>query len=166
MDVRRLSFTALFIAVGVLSAHLIYIPVGIAKCFPVQHAINVLLAVFLGTRYAVGAAFGISILRVAFGTGSLLAFPGSMFGAALAGIIYKRTQHIAGAVAGEIVGTGIIGALTAYPVAKYIIGSKVGALFFVLLFLVSTAGGSLIAYMLYYTPITAFLRDRLTHKSV
>ena len=31
METRKLTFTALFIAVGVLSAHLVYIPVGVAK---------------------------------------------------------------------------------------------------------------------------------------
>lgn len=165
MDVRKVSFTALFMAVGVLSAHLIYIPMGIAKCFPVQHAINVLVAILLGTRYAVSAAFGISLLRLVLGTGSLLAFPGSLFGALLAGLIYKRTQHVAGAVAGEIIGTGIIGSLAAYPVAAYIIGSKVGALFFVVPFLVSTVGGSLIACMLYYTPVTAYIREHLKQKT-
>ena len=50
MQIRKLTFAALFIAIGVLSAHLIYIPIGIAKCFPIQHAINILLAVLLGTR--------------------------------------------------------------------------------------------------------------------
>ena len=99
METRKLTFTALFIAVGVLSAHLVYIPVGVAKCCPVQHAINVLLAVLLGTRYSVGAAFGVSVLRNILGTGSLLAFPGSMIGAALAGILYARTRSIWGAVA-------------------------------------------------------------------
>lgn len=57
MRVRKLAFTALFIAIGVFSAHLVYIPIGIAKCFPVQYAINVLLAVLMGTRYSVSAAF-------------------------------------------------------------------------------------------------------------
>ncbi len=160
-SVRKLSFTALFVAVGVLSAHLIWIPIGIAKCFPVQHAINVLLAVLLGTRYSVSAAFGISALRVAAGTGSLLAFPGSMFGAALAGILYSRTGSIWGAVIGEIIGTGIIGGLVAYPIAAFIIGSKVGAFFFVIPFLVSSAGGSVIAWAIYRTPVTAFCREKL-----
>ena len=91
------------LAVGVLSAHLVYIPVGVAKCFPVQHAINVLLAALIGTRYSVGAAFGVAALRNILGTGSLLAFPGSMIGAALSGIVYARTQSIWGAVAGEII---------------------------------------------------------------
>lgn len=161
MDIRKLTFTALFIAIGVFSAHLVYIPIGIAKCFPVQHAINVLLAVLLGTRYSISAAFSISLLRNMLGTGSLLAFPGSMLGAALAGILYKRTNHIAGAIIGEVVGTGILGSFVAYPVAKYIIGSQVGALFFVVPFLVSTTGGSLIAYLLYRTPIRTFFHEKL-----
>ena len=161
METRKLAFTALFMAVGVLSAHLVYIPVGVAKCFPVQHAINILLAVLLGTRYSVGAAFGVSVLRNILGTGSLLAFPGSMIGAALAGIFYARTKSIWGALAGEIIGTGLIGGLVAFPVAKFLLGSGVGAMFFVVPFLVSTIGGSLIAWVLYHTPVTAFLQERL-----
>lgn len=164
-SVRRLSFTALFVAVGVLSAHLIYIPIGIAKCFPVQHAINVLLAVLLGTRYAVSGAFAVSLLRMAFGTGSLLAFPGSMFGAALAGLLYKRTGHIAGAMFGEVIGTGLLGGLVAYPVAAYLIGSQVGAFFFIVPFAISSLGGSLIAWLIDRTPVTAFCRDTLEKRN-
>ena len=165
METRKLTFTALFMAVGVLSAHLVYIPVGVAKCFPVQHAINVLLAALIGTRYSVGAAFGVATLRNILGTGSLLAFPGSMIGAALSGIVYSRTKSIWGAVLGEIVGTGIIGGMIAFPMAKYFLGSGVGALFFVVPFLVSTVGGSLIALGLYHTPITSFLQERLGQRS-
>ena len=161
MNIRKLTFTALFMAIGVLSAHLVYIPVGVAKCFPVQHAINVLLAVLLGTRYSTGAAFGISLLRNLLGTGSILAFPGSMIGAALAGILYKRTGHILGAIAGEIIGTGLIGGLLSFPIAKFLIGSPVGAFFFIIPFLVSTVGGSLIAWLLYKTPVVAYSREML-----
>ena len=161
MELKKITFTAMFIAIGVLSAHLIYIPIGISKCFPVQHAINVLLAVLLGSRYSVGAAFGISFLRNILGTGSLLAFPGSMIGAALAAFMYRRTNHIYGAVLGEIVGTGILGGLVAFPVAKYLVGSQVGALFFVLPFLVSSVGGSIIGVALYYTPVVTFFQARI-----
>ena len=92
MQVRKLTSAALLIAIGTLSAHLIYIPAGVSKCFPVQHAINVLGAVLLGPDYAVAIAFIISCLRNMFGTGSLLAFPGSMIGALLAGLAYKRCK--------------------------------------------------------------------------
>lgn len=161
MNTRKLTFTALFIAIGVLSAHLVYIPVGVAKCFPVQHAINVLLAVVLGTRYSTGAAFTISLLRNLLGTGSILAFPGSMIGAALAGILYKRTGHILGAVAGEIIGTGLIGGLVAFPIAKFLLGTPVGAFFFIIPFLISTTGGSLIVWLLYKTPVVTYSQEIL-----
>ena len=165
MKIHKLTLAALLVAIGTLSAHLIYIPAGISKCFPVQHAINVLGAVILGPGYATAVAFVISCLRNMFGTGSLLAFPGSMIGAALSGIVYARTQSIWGAVVGEIIGTGIIGGLVAFPMAKYFLGSSVGALFFVVPFLVSTIGGSLIAWGLYHTPVVGFLQDRLGQRS-
>lgn len=165
MNLRKLTFTALFIAIGVLSAHLVYIPVGIAKCFPVQHAINVLLAILLGARYSTGAAFSISLLRNLLGTGSLLAFPGSMIGAMMAGLLYQRTGHVLGAVAGEIIGTGLIGSLVAFPIAKFVVGSPVGAFFFIIPFLVSTAGGSLIAYLLYKTPVISYSRAMLNRRA-
>jgi len=160
VHIQKLTFTALFIAIGVLSAHLVYIPVVVAKCFPVQHAINILISVFLGTRYSVSAAFGISLLRNVLGTGSLLAFPGSMIGAALSGMVYHRTNSLFGAILGEVVGTGLIGGLFAYPVAKYLLGTEVGIFFFVIPFLVSTIGGSLIAYLIYLTPIKSFVQTK------
>lgn len=148
MNLKKLIITALFVAIGVLSAHLVYIPIGVAKCFPVQHAINVMLAVLIGTKYSVGGAFSISLLRNLLGTGSLLAFPGSMIGAFLAGVLYKRTNSIYGAILGEVIGTGIIGSLIAAFMANFVIGTKVGALFFVAPFMISTIGGSIIAYFI------------------
>lgn len=153
MKLKKLTITAIFVALGVLSAHLIYIPAGAAKCFPVQHAINVLLAVLLGARYSTAAAFGTALLRNLLGTGSIFAFPGSIFGAALAGILYQRTKSIYGAVFGEIIGTGIIGALAAYPMAKFLLGSEAGAFFFVGPFFISTFGGSLIAFFICRTSL-------------
>jgi len=88
-----------------------------------------------------------------------------MFGAALAGILYSRTKSIWGALAGEIIGTGIIGGLVAYPVAKYFLGSGVGAMFFVVPFLISTAGGSFIAWALYHTPVISFLQEKLGERT-
>jgi energy coupling factor transporter S component ThiW len=91
MDTKKLTLSALLIAIGTLTAHILYIPVGVAKCFPIQHAINILSAVILGPWYAVANAFLTSLVRNILGTGSLLAFPGSMIGALLAGILYKKT---------------------------------------------------------------------------
>lgn len=160
MQVKKLTSAALLIAIGTLSAHLIYIPAGVSKCFPVQHAINVLGAVLLGPDYAVAIAFVISCLRNMFGTGSLLAFPGSMIGALLAGLAYKQWRNLPAAMTGEIIGTGILGGLTAWLIASTLLGSKAVAWFFIPPFLVSTIGGSIIAGLLLRSGLLAQLKLR------
>ena len=147
MKIHKLTLAALLVAIGTLSAHLIYIPAGISKCFPVQHAINVLGAVILGPGYATAVAFVISCLRNMFGTGSLLAFPGSMIGACLAGLCYSRFGSVKAAMAGEIFGTGILGGLTAWVIARF--------------FLNSTVGGSIIAGLIIKSGILAYALPNL-----
>ncbi|HHY04007.1 MAG TPA: energy coupling factor transporter S component ThiW [Thermoanaerobacterales bacterium] len=144
MDTKKLTLSALLIAIGTLTAHILYIPVGVAKCFPIQHAINILSAVILGPWYAVANAFLTSLVRNILGTGSLLAFPGSMIGALLAGILYKKTGKLIMASLGEILGTGFLGALVAYPIAKLVMGKDVAIFFFILPFMASTIGGTII----------------------
>lgn len=148
MQIKKITSAALLVAIGTLSAHLIYIPAGISKCFPVQHAINVIGAVLLGPDYAVAIAFLTSCLRNMFGTGSLLAFPGSMIGAFIAGMAYKHWKNIPSAMMGEVFGTGIIGGFVAWIVASLVLNSHAAAWFFIPPFLVSTIGGSMIAGLL------------------
>lgn len=148
MQTRKLTSAALLVAIGTLSAHLIYIPAGVSKCFPVQHAINVISAVLLGPDYAVAIGFLIATLRNLMGTGSILAFPGSMIGALVAGLAYQRFKSIPAAMAGEVFGTGIIGGFVAWIMATLLLGSNTAAWFFIPPFLVSTIGGSLIAGLL------------------
>jgi energy-coupling factor transport system ATP-binding protein len=76
--------------------------------------INVLIGVMLGPIDATVVALIIAIIRNAMGTGTILAFPGSLFGAFLVGFVYWyvwRTDHAAWV---EIIGTTIIGALVGY----------------------------------------------------
>ena len=148
MQTRKLTSAALLVAIGTLSAHLIYIPAGVSKCFPVQHAINVMGAVLLGPDYAVAIGFLIASLRNMLGTGSLLAFPGSMIGALIAGLAYKKFATSPAAMAGEVLGTGIIGGFVAWIMATLLLGTKATAWFFIPPFLVSTIGGSIIAGLL------------------
>ena len=157
MNIHKLTLAALLVAIGTLSAHLVYIPAGASKCFPVQHAINVLCAVILGPKEAVSVAFVISCLRNMAGTGSLLAFPGSMIGAFLAGLAYRRWHNTGAAMLGEIFGTGILGGLAAWVIAWAILNSKAAAWFFVPPFLISTMGGSIIAGLLIKSGILTHL---------
>jgi len=142
---RKLTVMALFVAIGTLGSQFIWFPAGIAKAYPVQHAVNVLAAIMLGPGPAVGIAFMISLLRNMLGLGSLLAFPGSMIGAFLAAIMFRYYQRYHVAAIGEVIGTGVIGALFSVPFAKLLMGSSFGALFFIPPFLVSSVTGALIA---------------------
>lgn len=145
---KRLTMAAMFVAIGVILGNVVYIPVGVSKCFPIQHAINVMSAVILGPGYGVLIAFVISLLRNILGTGSLLAFPGSMIGALLAGFTYKHTKNKYITSIAEVFGTGVLGGLVAFPVAKYFMGKEVAIFFFVYPFILSSIGGSLIAIII------------------
>ncbi|WP_332873675.1 energy coupling factor transporter S component ThiW [Fictibacillus halophilus] len=144
MSVQKLTVMAMLVAIGTICSHLFWIPAGVAKAFPVQHAINVMAGVTLGPIPAVTIAFSIGLLRNLFGIGSLLAFPGGMIGAFLAGYLYKKGRKYTYAVIGEWVGTGILGALIAVPIATIFLGSKTGAFFFIIPFLVSSIVGGVI----------------------
>ena len=161
MQTYRLTLSALLVAIGTLTANLLYIPVGISKCFPMQHCINVLCAVLLGPSYAAAISFLIALLRNLAGLGSPLAFPGSMIGAICAALVYKRFHPIPAAMAGEIFGTGILGGYVAYLVATYLLGKATLAFFFIPPFLISTTGGSIIAGLLLKSGVLNPVKNRL-----
>lgn len=148
IKLKKLVLTAAFAAVAVVGS-LFSFPVFGSKCAPVQHLINVLCAVILGPGYGVAAAFVSSLIRNLLGLGTLLAFPGSMCGALLAGLLYHYIKKLPAAYIGEVFGTAVIGGMLSYPVAAFIMGSKGAALFtFVVPFLISTAGGTLLAVLI------------------
>ena len=148
IKLKKLVLTAVFAAVAVVGS-LFSFPVFGSKCAPVQHLINVLYAVILGPGYGVAAAFVSSLIRNLLGLGTLLAFPGSMCGALLAGLLYHYIKKLPAAYIGEVFGTAVIGGMLSYPVAAFIMGSKGAALFtFVVPFLISTAGGTLLAVLI------------------
>lgn len=161
----RLSTSGILIALGVvLSAF--YIPIGGAKCFPVQHLINVISAVLLGPFYAVANAFIISLIRNMTGLGSLLAFPGSMIGALLAGLAYQKFKNHRLACVGELIGTGVLGGIIASPFAVLLMGKDVGLFFFVVPFVLSSLAGSLIAFVLLeFTALIGIIKARQSLKS-
>jgi energy coupling factor transporter S component ThiW len=148
IKLKKLVLTAVFAAVAVVGS-LFSFPIFGSKCAPVQHLINVLCAVILGPGYGVAAAFVSSLIRNLLGLGTLLAFPGSMCGALLAGLLYHYIKKLPAAYIGEVFGTAVIGGMLSYPVAAFIMGSKGAALFtFVVPFLISTAGGTLLAVLI------------------
>ncbi|KKB39119.1 energy coupling factor transporter S component ThiW [Bacillus thermotolerans] len=147
-SLQRLAYMALFTAIAVFGSSFIWFPAGIAKAYPVQHAVNVIAGVLLGPGPAVVIAFVTGLIRNIMGTGSLLAFPGGMIGAFLAGYIYRKTKQKWSASVGEIIGSGVLASLFSVPFAKVFMGSSAGAFFFMPPFLVSSVSGSIIGYVL------------------
>ena len=146
-NTKKLAVAAVFCAVAVAGS-LFSFPVFGSKCSPVQHMVNILCAVLLGP------AFAAALIRNLLGLGSLMAFPGSMFGALICGLVYQKTQNIPATLIGEVFGTSVLGGLTAYPVAVFLMGKSAAGLAFyayVIPFLISTAGGAVISGVLIYS---------------
>jgi energy coupling factor transporter S component ThiW len=156
---NKLTLTAMMIAVGTVSSSFVAIPIGFTKVFPVQHFLNVLSAVLLGPYYAVAQAFGVSLIRNIMGTGSLFAFPGSMAGALLASLLFLKFKRIYMAFIGEVIGTGIIGAILCYPIATLLMGREATLFGFIPLFIFSSFVGALLGFVL----LSLFLKNRVLH---
>lgn len=146
-EVKKLVVAAMFVALAV-SLSTFSFPIGASKCFPIQHMVNVLCAVFLGPWYGVLVAFCTSLIRNLLGTGTLLAFPGSMVGALCCGLVYKISRKFIPTYIAEVIGTGILGGIIAFPVASLVMGKEAALFTYVVPFLVSTVGGTVIAALL------------------
>ncbi len=147
-DLKKLTVTAIFAAIAVVGS-LFSFPVFGSKCAPIQHMVNVMCAVMVGPWWALAQAFVASLIRNLLGLGSPLAFPGSMCGALLGGLLYKYGKKLPFAYVGEVVGTGIIGGMLSYPIAYFVMGNQAATLFmFVIPFLISTCGGTIIAMII------------------
>ena len=145
---RKLTLAGVLVAVAVLGG-LFSVPVLGSRCAPVQHLVNILAAVFLGPLWGVGVAFAASLLRNIAGLGSLMAFPGSMIGALCCGLAYYYTKRLGLTCIAEALGTGLLGALAAYPVAALLMGlSPASYTVYIVPFLLSTGAGSILAYVL------------------
>lgn len=147
---KKLCVAGVFVAVAVVGS-LFSFPVFGSKCAPIQHMVNILCAVMLGPFYGVSVAFCASVIRNLLGLGSLMAFPGSMLGALLCGLVFWKSRNIPLTLMAEVFGTGILGGLCAYPVALLFLGMQAGEIAFyayIIPFLISTVGGAVISAVL------------------
>ena len=149
-QIRKMTVAALFCAIAVVGSMFSF-PVLGSKCAPVQHMVNILCAVLLGPWYGVAVAFAASLFRNLLGLGSLMAFPGSMLGALLCGLVFHFTKNLPATLVAEVFGTGILGGLCAYPVATLLMGVDASAVAFyayIVPFLISTVAGAILAGVL------------------
>lgn len=143
-DLLKLVMLSMLVALGVVISPILRIE---GMC-PMAHFINIVCAVLLGPWYALLCATLIGVIRMMLMGIPPLALTGAVFGALLSGIFYRlSTGKLIFAVLGEVIGTGIIGAIVSYPIMAFLYG-KTGLtwLFYVPLFVCGTLIGGTIAY--------------------
>ena len=136
---------AMLIAIGVVISPILRVE---GMC-PMAHFINIVCSVFLGPWYSLLCATLIGIIRMATMGIPPIALTGAIFGAFLSGVFYRLSKgRIIFAVLGEIIGTGIIGAIMSYPVMTFLWGKEgLSWLFYVPSFICGTLIGGSIAYV-------------------
>lgn len=141
----KMIMLSMLVAVGVVISPLLRVE---GMC-PMAHFINIVCSVFLGPWYSLLCATLIGIIRMITMGIPPLALTGAVFGALLSGVFYRLSKgKILCAVLGEIIGTGIVGAIVSYPVMTFLWG-KAGLswLFYVPSFICGTLIGGSIAYV-------------------
>ncbi len=154
-NIKKLCMAAFLTALAVVGS-LFSFPFLGAKCSPVQHLVNIIAGVYLGPWWALGSAFCASLIRNIFGLGTLMAFPGSMVGAFLSGVmfhwVFKKKSlaiRLPFAYIGELFGTSVIGGMLSFPIAYLIMNNTAATLFgFVFPFFASSVVGTVIAAVL------------------
>lgn len=168
LKIKKICISAILISIAAISSF-VSVPVFSAKAAPLQHMVNVIAAVMLGPAWALAIAFTASLVRNILGLGTLLAFPGSIFGALIAGILYKKFKHISFAIIGELFGTAILGALCAYPIALLVFNKEVAIFTYIVPFFISSTVGALIGFIivnvLYKLKVVEHLRLELNEDS-
>ena len=69
-----------------------------------------------------------------------------MIGAFLAAIIYNKTKKIGLSALGEVIGTGILGAIATYPIAVLLLGEEMTLFGLIPAFTISSFTGALLGF--------------------
>lgn len=117
LNVRKMILAAMLACLAFVLNTFVYFP----AMAPFQHFVDVLAAVFVGPWYGFASALLCGLMRMMSGR-TIQAVTGAIFGPILGGLIYRKTKNIYLVFAGEVVGTGLCGALASYPLMKLFYG--------------------------------------------
>ncbi|MBQ7953765.1 MAG: energy coupling factor transporter S component ThiW [Clostridia bacterium] len=142
----KLIVPSMLIALGVVISPILRVE---GMC-PMAHLINIVCSVLLGPWYSLLCAVLIGVIRMAVMGIPPIALTGAIFGVFLSGVFYRLSKgKIIFAVIGEVIGTGVIGAIASYPVMTFLWGREgLSWLFYVPSFIGGTLIGGTIAYLL------------------
>ncbi len=154
----KMIVLAMLVAIGVVISPILRVE---GMC-PMAHFINIVCAVLMGPWYALLCAVLIGIIRMMVMGIPPLALTGAIFGAFLSGVFYRVSKgKLVFAVLGEIIGTGIIGAIISYPVMTYLWGREgLTWFFYVPSFISGTLIGGSIAFIFLKKLIKSGLLSR------
>ena len=148
-SVKKMVMAAMLACLSYVCSTFVFFP----RMAPFQHMFNVLGAVFVGPWWGLACAAVTGLMRMALNGRTIQALIGAIVGAFLAGIFYEKTGKIWAAVVGEVVGTGIFGALLVYPFMVQFYGLPARTPFwtFIPSYVPSSLMGAMIAWILLKT---------------
>ncbi len=115
MNIKKVSFSAFMSCLSFILSTFVSFPFVV----PFQHFFNVICAVLVGPFYGFLSALLTGCMRMLLTGRPVTAIIGAVVGAFLAGIGYRISQNMLLAVAGEILGTGILSAIVSYYAMYY-----------------------------------------------
>ena len=114
---RKVVLAAMFACLAFVLNTFVYFP----AMAPFQHFVNVLAAALVGPWYGSAAGILCGVLRMLCGR-DVGCITGAMFGPILGGLLYRKFGTWWSVWIGEIIGTGVIGAMASYPLFKMFYG--------------------------------------------
>ena len=114
LNVRKMVLCAILASLAFVLNTFVYFP----AMAPFQHFVDVMAAVLLGPWWASLSALLCGIMRMLSGR-TIQAVTGAVFGPILGGLLWKKTKNVYLVCVGEVIGTGLIGALASYPLMKW-----------------------------------------------
>ena len=115
LSTRKMVMTAILASLAFVLNTFVYFP----QMAPFQHFVDVIAAALLGPWYACPAAF--------------------LCGPIVGGLLYRKTTNVWLLALGEVFGTGIIGALVAYPLMRAFYGLDAQRWYFYVPFYIPSA---------------------------
>ncbi|MCY6484093.1 energy coupling factor transporter S component ThiW [Clostridium aestuarii] len=145
---KKQIFTAVLASMGYILSTFVSFP----RMAPFQHFINVIAAVFLGPFWGFSCALMTGLMRMTLNGCTILAVIGAVVGAFLSGLLYKISNKLIFAVVGEVIGTGVLSAIIAYPFMRIFYGLPDMSIFtYVPFFIPSSFMGAVLGYALLKT---------------